>query len=66
MNTQEYEIKRTRVRLESMELGRVELVRKTACRVVTNARFARLHSLQAGPVPFSTSPDPPHKSRARH
>ena len=33
---------------------------------VTNARFARLHGLPVGPVPFTTPPDPPPKSRARH
>jgi hypothetical protein len=33
---------------------------------VTNARFARLHGLPVGPVTLSTSPAPPHKSRARH
>jgi hypothetical protein len=35
-------------------------------RAVTNARFARLHGLPVGPVPFTTPPDPPIKSRARH
>jgi hypothetical protein len=33
---------------------------------MTNARFARLHGLPVGPIPFTTPPDPPRKSRARH
>ena len=42
------------------------VVLKAAGRAVTNARFARLHGLPVGPVPFTTPPDPPLKSRARH
>jgi hypothetical protein len=42
------------------------VVLNAACRAVTNARFARLHGLPVGPVPFTIPPDPPLKSRARH